>query len=442
MLNVLLIGNGAREHAIAEALARSSRQPKLFSYMKSNNPGIASLSEKVTIGSYSELPAISEFARACHIHFAVIGPEEPLNNGVADALREVGIPSMGPSKNLARLETSKSFTRRLFEKYRIPGNPGFKTFSSLNGIREFLDELDGIVIKPDGLTGGKGVMVQGDHFQTREEAMDCCRTILKEYGNVIIEERMEGEEFSLQCLCDGKTVVATPPVQDHKRRFAGDRGPNTGGMGSYSCEDHTLPFLRPEDIAEGLNITRQVADAIYRETGEYYKGIMYGGFMVTRSDVKLLEYNARFGDPEAMNVLPLLKTDFIDLCKAIIDGALDRMNVEFERKATVCKYIVPKGYGLPGEHPDSVSLSSKIEVGDVGAARLYYSSVDRREDGLYMTTSRAIGVVGIADHLGEAEKIAESAVAAIRGPVDHRSDIGTEELVKKRIQHMQEIRGR
>jgi len=442
MLNVLLIGNGAREHAVAEAIARSSRRPKLFSYMKTNNPGIASLSEEIAIGGYGDLAAISKFARACHIDFAVIGPEEPLNNGVADALREAGVPSVGPTKNLARLETSKSFTRHLLEKYRIPGNPEFKTFSSLNGIGEFLDELDGIVIKPDGLTGGKGVMVQGDHFQRREEAMDCCRTILEEYGNVIIEERMEGEEFSLQCLCDGKTVIATPPVQDHKRRFAGDRGPNTGGMGSYSCEDHTLPFLRPEDIVDGLTITRRVAEAIYRETGEYYKGVMYGGFMVTRSGVKLLEYNARFGDPEAMNILPLLKTDFVDLCGAIIDGTLDRINVEFEKKAAVCKYIVPKGYGLPGEHSDSASLSSRIEVGDVGAARLYYSSVDRRENGLYMTMSRALGVVGIADRLTEAERIAESAVAAVKGPVDHRPDIGTEELVKKRIQHMQDIRGR
>jgi phosphoribosylamine--glycine ligase len=184
-----------------------------------------------------------------------------------------------------------------------------------------------------------------------------------------------------------------------------------------------------------------VAEAIHRETEEYYKGVMYGGFMVTKSGVKLLEYNARFGDPEAMNILPLLRTDFIDLCKAIIDGTLDRMNVEFEKKATVCKYIVPKGYGFSGERPEAASLSSKIEVGEVGAARLYYSSIDRREDGLYMTTSRAIGVVGIADHLPEAEKIAESAVAAVKGPVDHRSDIGTEYLIRKRIRHIQEIRG-
>lgn len=309
----------------------------------------------------------------------------------------------------------------------------------MNGIKEFLDELDGIVVKPDGLTGGKGVMVQGDHFQTKEEALAYCKQVLTEHPSVIVDERLEGEEFSLQCLCDGKTVVATPPVQDHKRRFVEDKGPNTGGMGSYSCEDHALPFMTQREVTEGLAITQKVAEAIYKETGEYYKGVMYGGFIITKSGVKLLEYNARFGDPEAMNILPLLKTDFVDVCKAIIDGTLDTLNMEFEKKATVCKYAVPKGYGLPKDHPDAQSTSAKIEVGNVGAARLYYASVDKREDGLYMSTSRAIGVVGIADTLRDAEQIAEKAISAIKGPVDHRPDIGTEPLIKKRIHHMQQI---
>ncbi|MDO9515716.1 MAG: phosphoribosylglycinamide synthetase C domain-containing protein, partial [Syntrophales bacterium] len=154
----------------------------------------------------------------------------------------------------------------------------------------------------------------------------------------------------------------------------------------------------------------------------------------------LLEYNARFGDPEAMNILPLLKTDFVDICRAVIDGTLKDMDMEFENKATVCKYIVPKGYGLPADHPDALSTSSKIEVSDTGDARLYYSSVDKREDGLYMTTSRAIGVVGIADTLDGAERMAEGAIAAIKGPTDHRPDIGTQALIDKRIQHMKEIR--
>jgi phosphoribosylamine--glycine ligase len=439
-MNILLIGNGAREHAIAEALRRSSHSPALFAYMKSKNPGIAALAESVKIGSYSDLAAIRDWARAGSIAFAVIGPEDPLQNGVVDVLGELGIPSVGPTKDLARLETSKTFTRNLLAKYGIPGNPRFGNFSSVVGIEAFLDAMDDVVIKPDGLTGGKGVMVQGDHFSTRREALDICCSILTEHAWVTIEEKMEGEEYSLQCLTDGKTVVATPPVQDHKRRFNDDKGPNTGGMGSYSCADHSLPFLEPKDIETGLAITQQVAEAVYRETGRRYRGIMYGGFMITRQGVRLLEYNARFGDPEAMNILPLLKTDFVDLCQAIMEGSLDRIKIEFAAQATVCKYIVPQEYGLPPGSNDTPAREERIEIGPLFGARLYYSSVDSRGDGLYMTASRAIGVVGIADELAAAEKIAETAAIAIKGAVGHRSDIGTPALIEKRVRHMQELR--
>ncbi|MBN2255958.1 MAG: phosphoribosylamine--glycine ligase [Deltaproteobacteria bacterium] len=441
MVKVLLIGNGAREHAIAEAIIRSQHKPALFSFMKSNNPAIAELSSAVRLGSYGNLNDINTFASENGIDFAVIGPEDPLNNGVVDSLKRISIPAVGPTKQLAQLETSKSFTRNLLSKYVIPGNPQYRIFTSMEGIKDFIDGLDGVVVKPDGLTGGKGVLVQGDHFETKGEALEHCREILREHSVVIVDEKLEGEEFSLQCLSDGTTVVATPPVQDHKRRFVDDKGPNTGGMGSYSSEDHSLPFMTVADVAEGLAITQKVAEALYRETGEYYKGVMYGGFIITKSGVKLLEYNARFGDPEAMNILPLLKTDFVDICKAIINGTLNQLDVEFEKKATVCKYIVPKGYGLPADHPDAQSMSAKIDVDDVQEARLYYASVDKKDDGLYMTKSRAIGVVGISDDLESAERIAERAVSAIHGPVDHRPDIGTKRLIQRRIDHMKKIRG-
>ena len=441
MPNILLVGNGAREHAMAEAIMRSVEKPLLFSYMKANNPGIAALSEKTRIGSYSDLKSIVLFAEDNKIEFAVIGPEDPLNNGVVDALAQAGIPAVGPTKSLARLETSKAFTRNLVSKYNIPGNPHFKVFNTMEGVESFLNELESIVIKPDGLTGGKGVLVQGDHFATKYEALKLCAQILKDSSSVIVEEKFDGEEFSLQCLCDGKTVVGTPLVQDHKRRFDGDKGPNTGGMGSYSLPDHSMPFLKPSDIEEGLEITRQVAAALLKETGSSYKGVMYGGFIATKKGARLLEYNARFGDPEAMNILPLLKTDFVEICRHIIAGTLNKLKIEFEHKATVCKYVVPKGYGLPADHPDAASSKAKIEVGDVGKARLYYSSVDKKEDGLYLSSSRAIGIVGIADNLNEARKIAEEGVKAVKGPVAYREDIGTDALIQKRIDHMRKIRG-
>jgi phosphoribosylamine--glycine ligase len=211
-------------------------------------------------------------------------------------------------------------------------------------------------------------------------------------------------------------------------------------MGSYSLPDHSMPFLKPQDLEDGLEITRQVAAALLKETGSLYKGVMYGGFIATKNGVKLLEYNARFGDPEAMNILPLLKTDFVDICRHIVAGTLDKLKIEFESKATVCKYVVPKGYGLPADHPDAASSRAKIEVGDVGKARLYYSSVDKREDGLYLSSSRAIGIVGIANTLEEARKIAEEGVKAVSGPVAYRTDIGTDALIQKRIDHMKKIR--
>jgi len=439
MTNVLLIGNGAREHALAEAIGRSGNA-KLFSYMKANNPGIAEFSEDFQIGSYDNLEEIKNYAKANNIELAFIGPEDPLNNGVVDALNEITVPSVGPTKNLAKLETSKSFTRLLLKKYNINGNPKFKVFESIEGIKEFLDELEGIVIKPDGLTGGKGVKVQGDHFQTKEEALAYCEEVLQEHASVIVDEKLEGEEFSLQCLTDGKTVIATPPVQDHKRRFVDDNGPNTGGMGSYSDADHLLPFMTQKDLDDALEITQKVAEAIHKETGEYYKGVMYGGFICTKEGVKLIEYNARFGDPEAMNTLPLLKTDFVTICKAIAEGTLNEVNVEFENKASVCKYAVPKGYGLPKDS-ENQGEPGKVEVGDVGEAKLYYAAVDEKEDGIYMTSSRAISVVGIADTLEEAEKIAENGIKGIKGNVDHRPDIGTKELVERRVRHMKKLRG-
>ena len=434
-MNILLIGHGAREHAIAEAL-RKNIDARLFSFMKSKNPGIASLSEKIEAGNYSDIKKIKQFAEKTNVDFAFIGPEDPLNEGVVDALEEIGIESVGPKKSLAKLETSKSFTRELLEKYNIDGNPRFMVFNenNVNEINDFLNELDGIVIKPDGLTAGKGVKVQDDHFKTKKEALEYCKEVLKTHPAVVVEEKFEGEEFSLQCFSDGKTVVGMPVVQDHKRAYENDKGPNTGGMGSYSCENHLLPFLKKSDVEKALEITKKVNEAIYEETGSYYKGIMYGGFILTKNGIKLLEYNARFGDPEAMNVLPILKTDFASICQAIITQELSRVKVEFEKKATVCKYVVPLGY------PDAPLKNEKIEINTIqNNAKVYYASVERKNDGIYMTGSRAIAFVGIGKNVEEAEKIAEEAVSQVKGRVFHRKDIGTKELIGKRIRHVREF---
>jgi len=433
MVKVLLVGNGAREHALAEAFKRSKKEPELYAYMSANNPGIAGLCAGVEIGSYANIDAIKEFAQEIEPDFAFIGPEGPLDLGAADMLESIGVPTVGPKKVLARLETSKSFTRELLDKNNIKGNPEFKIFQEMDGIKEFLEELGSFVVKPDGLTGGKGVKVHGEHLNDVDDALSYCKEVLDAHASVIVEEKLDGEEFSLQCLTDGKTVVATPPVQDHKRAYENDEGPNTGGMGSYSCEDHLLPFMTQEDVDEGVRITQEVAKALYEETGEYYKGVMYAGLIITKDGVKLIEYNARFGDPEAMNTLPILKSDFVDVCQAIISGTLKELN--FAKKATVCKYAVPKGY------PDNPVKGEKLDIGQTPRGAItYYASVDKKDHDLIMTGSRAVALVGVADTIEEAERLAEEAVNKVKGPVFHRRDIGTKPLLQKRVDHMKKIR--
>lgn len=434
---VLLIGNGAREYAIAEALTKSKPTPDIFAWMKANNPGIAALASKARIGGdYSDT---LDFAKEGGVDLAIIGPEDPLNQGVADLLKRCGIPTVGPSQTLAQLETSKSFTRKLMEKYRVPGNPKFKIFKIPIGLKDYFEENRPCVLKPDGLTGGKGVMVQGEHFTTVAEALGICWDILLKHQAVVIEEKLEGEEFSLQCFCDGVNVAAMPPVQDHKRRLDGDQGLNTGSLGSYSCADHLLPFLTPDDLDQATDIVRQTISALYNETGQLYRGIIYGGFMATAGGVKLIEFNARFGDPEAINVLPLLETDFLEICRAITTGTLDRISIKFKPLATVVKYVVPVNYGLPKDQWVATE-SDLIQIGNLGKAILYPSSIHGDATGYHLTSSRAVAVLGASPDLAEAERIAEKAACAITGAVAHRSDIGTAALIAKRMRHMEELR--
>lgn len=435
MTRILLIGNGAREHVIAETLRKDGAE--LFVYGKARNPGLLQLAEDYHIGALNDFEGIESYAVKVKPDFAFIGPDDPIGDGVADVLLDAEIHSVAPLKTVARLESSKSFTRDLVAKYGIPGNPKFKVFYEDSGIEEFLKELGGdYVVKADGLMGGKGVKVSGEHLPDMASGLRFARECVALAGRVVIEEKFIGQEFSLMSFCDGVNTVEMPVVQDHKRAFDGDLGPNTGGMGSYSDANHLLPFMRPQDLEEAREITHQIATALFKETGCLFKGIMYGGFIITANGVRLIEYNARFGDPEVMNVLPLLNTNFIQVCQAVIAGDLRNLPVEFAKKATVCKYIVPEGY------PDNPKKGFPIEIGKVPeGVRMYYSSVDHTPEGLLLSSSRAVAFVGIADNLVEAEKLAQSACGVVKGPVFYRKDIGTQELIRKRITMMAQIRG-
>ncbi len=379
-------------------------------------------------------------AKDAKVDFVVVGPEQPLADGIVDVLCAAGIPCVGPTQSLARLESSKGFTRKLVAKHGIPGNPEHQVFKDIRGVRDYLKELGQYVVKPDGLTGGKGVKISEAHLFSIEDGVNYCEELFSLGPDaVIIEEKLEGEEFSLQSFCDGTHVLDMVVVQDHKRASEGDTGPNTGGMGSYSCADHSLPFLGPEDLREASAINKAVAKALLAETGEKYKGILYGGFMATRDGIRLLEYNARFGDPETLNVLSILKSDFVDVCEAIIDGTLDTLSIEFRPLATVCKYIVPQGY--PDAPVKGVALDMSAVPAESESLKIYDAAVDVKEGRKWLMGSRALAVVGLGADLSEAEAIAEEAARAVKGPVYHRSDIGTQELVQKRIDHMRQLRG-
>ncbi len=250
----------------------------------------------------------------------------------------------------------------------------------------------------------------------------------------MIEEKLEGEEFSLMSFCDGTHVSDMVVVQDHKRLGVGDTGPNTGGMGSYTCEDHGLPFLPADVLKQASRINRDVAKAMLDKTKQKYKGVLYGGFMLTPRGLRLLEYNARLGDPETLNVLSILKTDFATICEAIINEELHRVPITFERLATVCKYVVPEGY------PENPVKDVPIDLSNVppesANLRIYHAALDKRDGNYFLTGSRAIAFVGIGRNLQEAESIAEEAASAVRGPVTHRRDIGTQELIERRVAHV------
>ena len=432
---ILVIGSGAREHAIIRALDRSPQEKEIYCLASNMNPGIAELCDELTIGNINDPDFVVSYAKEMGATLAIIGPENPLANGVADALWDGGIKVVGPKKDLAQLETSKAFTRDLLNEYDIPGGPQYETFNSMDRVEDFLTELgENYVVKYDGLAGGKGVKVSGDHLHSHEEALAYCNELVDKNGEFVIEEKFIGEEFSLMSFCDGETLKHMPAVQDHKRAYEGDTGPNTGGMGTYSDADHSLPFLTEDDIAEAHDINIATATAVKDKFGEGYKGILYGGFMATANGVKLIEYNARFGDPEAMNVLSLLQSDFIDISNGIANGTLENVDVSFQNKATVCKYAVPEGY------PDSPVKGEPIDVSGVtNSDGLFYASVDIQNGQLVEAGSRTVAIVGIADTISEAEAIAEKEVSSISGPLFHRTDIGTEAVIQKRINHMNSI---
>ena len=433
MKNVLVVGSGAREVAIARCISQSSIKNSLFCASKDINPQIFNLCKDYFVADLANISDIVSYSRKNKIDFAIIGPENPLANGIVNELENVGVMCVGPKKEVALIETSKTFARKIIDLCCPEKNPQRKEFSSIEGVESFIKQLGGeYVIKFDGLMGGKGVRVSGEHLKNIDEGVAYANEIINIGGNFLIEEKLVGEEFSLMSFVDGKVCKHMPVVQDHKRAYEGDTGPNTGGMGTYSFENHSLPFLNEKDINEAQKTNELVAKQLFEETGTPYVGILYGGFMLTRDGVKVIEYNARFGDPEAMNVLSILESDFLSICISMVDGNLKNQDVSFERLATVCKYVVPVGY------PDKPTKNFEVFC-DQNDRSLFLASVMLKDQKLIACGSRTAAVVGKNKDVFRAELFAETGIANISGNLFHRKDIGTKKLIDSRVKRMKEL---
>ncbi|MDI6903010.1 MAG: hypothetical protein QMC77_04670 [Methanocellales archaeon] len=454
-VGILLVSYGSRAAAIADSLWRSENyEVDIFDADKQKNPFILERATKYEIGL--DVGKICKFAKRHkdEIDFGIVGPEGPIIEGVRDVIeKETRIPMICPTKEYA-IEGSKVSQRYLLEKCFPDANPRFKVFnpkdySSKDELRKdvysWLDELrNQVAVKPDAPATGKGVGIWGDHFSTREGAFDHFLSIY-EYGPVIIEEKIEGEEFSLQFFSDGKHLIATDAVRDYKRAFDGDMGINTGGMGSYKAPGPRLPFMDQEDWDAALGIGKKIFEELRGNGSNELRGIpLYMAYVCAGEGVKVFEINSRPGDPEIQNLLPTLEDDFVDVCFSILDGNLTRLN--FAKKASVVTYAVPMTYGgyrkrFSGD--DRVDLSKAYELskkyGD--AIRIYPGSMELRGKETFALGSRTVCTVGIADGIEDARNISLEGIVAIDGPLWNRWDIASEEHMRKSVEHMKSLRG-
>jgi phosphoribosylamine--glycine ligase len=334
--------------------------------------------------------------------------------GITDKLEILDIPVVGPTKDTARLEWSKSFTRQVIQDNGIAGNPEFQICKNMNDIKNFLSTHNEVAVKPDVLTGGKGVKITGEHLHSIEAIEEYAAQKILSDGLVLLEERLIGQEFTLQAFTDGIRIEVMPLVRDFKRAYDGDEGPNTGSMGSFSCSDHGMPDLSNDVIMKGTQIMKDTIRAIGNVVGRY-KGILYGGFMKTKKGVYLIEYNVRFGDPEAINVLTILKDPLTDIGFGITSENLPRP--EFQRKATVCVYLVPTGYPLNPTRDKPIFIKEPIQ------SELYYASVYFDDGQIKTTGSRAIALLAKSQALHNSREIVYRDAPRIKGDLYYRTDI-------------------
>lgn len=418
-MKVLIIGGGGREHAIAWKAAKSPRVEKV--YCAPGNGGIAEVAECVDIG-VMDFEAQALFAKENDIDLVVVGPDDPLAAGAVDVLEKAGLKVFGPRGNAAILEGSKAFSKDLMKKYNIP-TAGYETFDSPEAALSYVETASiPIVLKADGLALGKGVLI----CNTREEAREGVRTLMtdRRFGaagdRIVAEEFMTGREVSVLAFVDGKTVGLMTSAQDHKRAMDGDRGPNTGGMGTFSPS----PFYTEEvDAFCREHIYQATVDAM-RAEGREFRGIIFFGLMLTDQGPKVLEYNARFGDPETQVVLPRMKNDIVDVFEACVDGTLAQIELEFEDNAAVCVVLASSGY--PGAYETGYKISGLEKFRDREGYYVFHGGSRIDEDGDIVTSGgRVLGVTAKGKTLWEAREHAYTAAGWIGFENQYmRMDIG------------------
>ena len=418
-MKVLIVGSGGREHAIAWKVAQSPKVDKI--YCAPGNAGITEFAECVAIGAM-EFDKLVAFAKEKEIDLTVIGMDDPLVGGVVDAFEAAGLRVFGPRKNAAILEGSKAFSKDLMKKYNIP-TAAYENFTDAQAAIEYLETKANfpIVLKADGLALGKGVLI----CNTLEEAKDGVKEIMedKKFGSagnaMVIEEFMTGREVSVLSYVDGKTIKTMTSAQDHKRAMDGDQGLNTGGMGTFSPS----PFYTKEvDAFCQKYIFQPTVDAMAAE-GREFKGIIFFGLMLTPNGPRVLEYNARFGDPETQVVLPRMKNDIVEVFEACIDGTLDQVNLEFEDNAAVCVVLASEGY--PVAYKKGFAISGLDNFKDKDGYYVFHAGTALK-DGQFVTNGgRVLGVVAKGDDLKKARANAYDAIEWVDfGNKYFRHDIG------------------
>lgn len=417
-MKVLIVGSGGREHAIAFACAKSPKVDKI--YCAPGNAGIAQIAECVPIGAM-EFDKLVDFAKSNAIDLTVIGMDDPLVGGIVDVFEKEGLRVFGPRKNAAILEGSKAFSKELMRKYNIP-TAAYETFTSADDACRYLETADyPIVLKADGLALGKGVII----CNTKDEAMAGVKTLMtdKQFGDagntIVIEEFMTGREVSVLSFVDGNTIKIMSSAQDHKRAKDGDQGLNTGGMGNFSPS----PFYTQEvDKFCKEHIYQATVDAMKAE-GRPFKGVIFFGLMLTPKGPKVLEYNARFGDPEAQVVLPRMKNDIIDVFEACIDGTLDKIDLQFEDNACVCVVLASDGYPVAYEKGKLITGFENFDGKDDYFC--FHAGTKLTDEGIVTNGGRVLGITALGKDLKEARAKAYEATEWIQFENKYmRHDIG------------------